>query len=71
VVIDHATVGVSDLHHGPVLSLRACPARFVEIGTSRDGADEIEFGLEDAADFAISTADGRRADSPGVCRGLT
>ena len=57
VVIDHVTVGVSDLHRSREFYRRALvPLGFAEIGPSPAGADEIEFGLEEAADFAISTA---------------
>ena len=57
VVIDHVTVGVSDLQRSREFYRRALvPLGFAEIGPSPEGAGEIEFGLEDAADFAISTA---------------
>jgi catechol 2,3-dioxygenase-like lactoylglutathione lyase family enzyme len=56
-VIDHLTVGVSDLARSRAFYFQALlPLGFSEIGPSREGAREIEFGLEEAADFAISTA---------------
>jgi len=56
VVIDHLTVGVSDLPRSRAFYARALvPLGFAEIGPWRDDASEVEFGLEDAADFAIST----------------
>ena len=56
VVIDHLTVGVSDLARSRAFYARALvPLGFAEIGPWGDDASEIEFGLEDAADFAIST----------------
>ena len=57
VVIDHVTVGVSDLARSREFYRRALtPLGFAEIGSWREGAEEVEFGLEEAADFAISTA---------------
>jgi catechol 2,3-dioxygenase-like lactoylglutathione lyase family enzyme len=57
VVIDHVTVGVSDLCRSREFYRRALvPLGFAEISSSPLDAGEIEFGLEDAADFAISTA---------------
>ena len=57
VVIDHVTVGVSDLERSRAFYAHALlPLGFSEIGPWRTGAQEIEFGLEEAADFAISTA---------------
>lgn len=57
VVIDHVTVGVSDLARSREFYARALlPLGFSEIGPWREGAREIEFGLEEADDFAISTA---------------
>jgi len=57
VVVDHLTVGVGDLERSRVFYAHALlPLGFSEIGAARDGAQEIEFGLEEAADFAISTA---------------
>lgn len=56
VVIDHLTVGVSDLARSRAFYARALvPLGFAEIGLWRDDASEVEFGLEDAADFAVST----------------
>jgi catechol 2,3-dioxygenase-like lactoylglutathione lyase family enzyme len=52
-VIDHLTVGVSDLARSRDFYARALvPLGFAEIN---EGAGEVEFGLEDADDFAIST----------------
>jgi catechol 2,3-dioxygenase-like lactoylglutathione lyase family enzyme len=57
VVIDHVTVGVSDLPRSRQFYARALvPLGFSEIGTPPEGLPEVEFGLEEAADFAISTA---------------
>jgi catechol 2,3-dioxygenase-like lactoylglutathione lyase family enzyme len=57
VVIDHVTIGVSDLMRSRAFYVRALvPLGFSEIGPWREGREEIEFGLEEAADFAISTA---------------
>jgi catechol 2,3-dioxygenase-like lactoylglutathione lyase family enzyme len=54
-VIDHLTVGVSDLARSREFYTRALlPLGFSEIG--REDGDEVAFGLEEAADFAISTA---------------
>jgi len=56
VVIDHVSVGVSDLARSREFYRRALtPLGFSEIGPWREGAPEVAFGLEDAADFAIST----------------
>jgi catechol 2,3-dioxygenase-like lactoylglutathione lyase family enzyme len=56
-VIDHLTVGVSDLERSRRFYLQALlPLGFSQIGTWREGDSEIEFGLEEAADFAVSTA---------------
>jgi catechol 2,3-dioxygenase-like lactoylglutathione lyase family enzyme len=56
-VIDHLTVGVSDLGRSRAFYMRALlPLGFSEIGTFHEGDQEIEFGLEEAPDFAISTA---------------
>lgn len=55
VVIDHVTVGVSDLSRSREFYTRALlPLGFTEIRTAPE-LDEVEFGLEEAADFAIST----------------
>lgn len=57
IVIDHVTVGVSDLQRSCEFYRRALtPLGFAEIGSWRDGAQEVEFGLEEAPDFAISVA---------------
>ncbi len=56
VVIDHVTVGVSDLQRSRLFYARALlPLGFAEIGSWSDAAQEIAFGLEEADDFAIST----------------
>lgn len=56
-MIDHVTVGVSDLARSREFYRRSLtPLGFAEIGPWREGAQEIEFGLEEAADFAISVA---------------
>ena len=55
VVIDHVTVGVSDLGRSREFYTRALlPLGFTEIRTMPE-LDEVEFGLEEADDFAIST----------------
>lgn len=57
VVIDHITVGVSDLTRSRNFYTQALvPLGFSQIGRSREGDVEIEFGLEEAPNFAISTA---------------
>jgi catechol 2,3-dioxygenase-like lactoylglutathione lyase family enzyme len=57
VVIDHLTIGVSDLARSRDFYSRALlPLGFSEIGKWHEGDVEIDFGLEEAADFAISTA---------------
>jgi catechol 2,3-dioxygenase-like lactoylglutathione lyase family enzyme len=62
VVIDHVTIGVSDLSRSREFYARALvPLGFAEVGVLREG-EEVEFGLEEAADFAISTRYG--TDSP-------
>jgi catechol 2,3-dioxygenase-like lactoylglutathione lyase family enzyme len=62
VVIDHVTIGVSDLARSREFYARALvPLGFSEIGPVSEGASEIEFGLEEAPDFAISTAYGTGA----------
>jgi catechol 2,3-dioxygenase-like lactoylglutathione lyase family enzyme len=56
VVIDHLTIGVSDLARSREFYGRALvPLGFAEIGPWSDEAREVAFGLEDADDFAIST----------------
>ncbi len=57
VVIDHVTIRVSDLMRSRAFYVQALvPLGFSEIGPWREDGEEIEFGLEEAADFAISTA---------------
>jgi catechol 2,3-dioxygenase-like lactoylglutathione lyase family enzyme len=57
IVIDHVSVGVSDLARSREFYRRALtPLGFAELGQWRDGATEVVFGLEEASDFAISTA---------------
>src|SRR5205085_7766569 len=57
VVIDHVSVGVSDLARSREFYRYALtPLGFAELGPWRDGAEEATFGLEEADDFAISTA---------------
>ena len=55
IVIDHITVGVSDLERSRAFYRHALvPLGFAEIGPDREGAREAVFGLEEASDFAIS-----------------
>ncbi len=55
VVVDHVTIGVSDLARSREFYARALiPLGFAEIRRWRDGAHEVAFGLEEADDFAIS-----------------
>jgi catechol 2,3-dioxygenase-like lactoylglutathione lyase family enzyme len=55
VVVDHVTIGVSDLGRSREFYSRALlPLGFAEIRVMPE-ADEVEFGLEEADDFAIST----------------
>jgi catechol 2,3-dioxygenase-like lactoylglutathione lyase family enzyme len=55
VVIDHITIGVSDLGRSRDFYTRALlPLGFSEIPSPEQS--EVEFGLEEASDFAISTA---------------
>jgi catechol 2,3-dioxygenase-like lactoylglutathione lyase family enzyme len=62
VVIDHVTVGVSDLRRSREFYSRALlPLGFAEIGPWSDDANEVAFGLEEADDFAISTRYGTGA----------
>jgi catechol 2,3-dioxygenase-like lactoylglutathione lyase family enzyme len=57
VVIDHLTIGVSDLARSREFYARTLfPLGFAEIGAWSEAAREVSFGLEEAADFAISTA---------------
>ncbi len=62
VVIDHLTVGVSDLARSRDFYARALtPLGFAEIGPWRAGGHEVAFGLDEAADFAISAEYGTGA----------
>jgi catechol 2,3-dioxygenase-like lactoylglutathione lyase family enzyme len=55
VVIDHMTIGVSDLEASRRFYARALePLGFGEIGTSSDSQREITFGPDDLDDFTIS-----------------
>jgi catechol 2,3-dioxygenase-like lactoylglutathione lyase family enzyme len=55
VVIDHLTVGVSDLEASRSFYARALePLGFSEIGAWSDAKREIAFGLEEANDFGLS-----------------
>ncbi len=57
VVIDHVSLGVSDLARSREFYRRALtPLGFAEIGPWREGSKSVAFGLEEADDFAISTA---------------
>ena len=57
VVIDHVTVGVSDPPAEPrVLQPVLVPLGFSQIGDPRNEGREIELGLEETPNFAISTA---------------
>jgi catechol 2,3-dioxygenase-like lactoylglutathione lyase family enzyme len=57
VVIDHVTIGVSDLERSRAFYARALlPLGFSEIGPTPEGSTGIAFGLEEADDFIISTA---------------
>lgn len=57
VVIDHVAIGVSDLARSREFYIRALiPLGFAEIGPWSGDARVVAFGLEDADDFAISTA---------------
>jgi catechol 2,3-dioxygenase-like lactoylglutathione lyase family enzyme len=56
-VIDHVSVGVSDLARSRDFYRRALiPLGFAEIGSWQEGGQEIAFGLQEADDFAISVA---------------
>lgn len=56
VVIDHITIGVSDLERSRRFYERALiPLGFSQIGAPLEDGQEIEFGLEEAPNFAIST----------------
>ena len=55
-MIDHVTVGVSDLERSRRFYMQALlPLGFTEIGPPLEQGREIEFGLEEAPNFAIST----------------
>jgi catechol 2,3-dioxygenase-like lactoylglutathione lyase family enzyme len=55
VVIDHLTIGVSDLEASRRFYARALePLGFREIGAWSDANREVAFGVEDANDFAVS-----------------
>lgn len=57
VVVDHLTIGVNELERSRAFYAHALlPLGFSEIGPGRDNGREIAFGLEEANDFAISTA---------------
>jgi catechol 2,3-dioxygenase-like lactoylglutathione lyase family enzyme len=57
VVIDHMSIGVSDLRASRRFYLAAlAPLGFVEQGEWSDEASEVLFGPGDNEDFAISTA---------------
>jgi catechol 2,3-dioxygenase-like lactoylglutathione lyase family enzyme len=54
-VVDHVSVGVSDLARSREFYARALtPLGFAEIGPAREGAHEVAFGLQEADDFVIS-----------------
>ena len=56
VVIDHLTIGVSDIERSRAFYIRALlPLGFTEIGPWSEASGEVAFGLEEADDFAIST----------------
>jgi catechol 2,3-dioxygenase-like lactoylglutathione lyase family enzyme len=62
VVIDHLTVGVSDLARSRAFYARVLvPLGFAEIGRWREDASEVRFGLDEAPDFTISTRYGTGA----------
>jgi catechol 2,3-dioxygenase-like lactoylglutathione lyase family enzyme len=55
VVIDHVSVGVSDLERSADFYTRAlAPLGFTRHGAWQAGVREVTFGLDDARDFAIS-----------------
>jgi catechol 2,3-dioxygenase-like lactoylglutathione lyase family enzyme len=55
VVIDHLTIGVSDLEASRRFYAQALePLGFSEIGAWSDAGREIAFGLEEANDFGLS-----------------
>jgi catechol 2,3-dioxygenase-like lactoylglutathione lyase family enzyme len=56
VIIDHLSVGVSDLARSREFYSRALePLGFTEIGSWSDENNEVAFGAEGLNDFAIST----------------
>ena len=58
-MIDHLTLGVSDLERSRRFYTAALePLGFREMGPWSDAAREIAFGVEHADDFAISTESG-------------
>jgi catechol 2,3-dioxygenase-like lactoylglutathione lyase family enzyme len=57
IVIDHITIGVSDLAQSREFYRRALtPLGFSELSQWREGATAVVFGLDEAHDFSISTA---------------
>jgi catechol 2,3-dioxygenase-like lactoylglutathione lyase family enzyme len=57
VVIDHLTLGVNDLSRSRDFYVRALvPLGFAEISVWREDTQRVSFGLEEANDFAISSA---------------
>jgi len=63
-VVDHITIGVSDLERSRAFYARAlAPLGFAERGPWSDAGNELSFGLPGAGDFAIST---RPAVAPGT-----
>lgn len=55
VVVDHVSIGVSDLERSRAFYRRALePLGFTEHGPWREGVRETSFGVPGAADFAIS-----------------
>lgn len=55
VVIDHVSLGVSDLERSAAFYVRAlAPLGFTRHGAWQEGVREVTFGLDDARDFAIS-----------------
>lgn len=55
VVIDHVTIGVSDLERSRDFYARAlAPLGFRELGPWREGVRETTFGVAGADDFALS-----------------
>jgi catechol 2,3-dioxygenase-like lactoylglutathione lyase family enzyme len=55
VVIDHMSIGVSDLPRSIEFYTRAlAPLGFEPMGSWREGGTEMSFGVEEADDFGIS-----------------